>query len=221
MLKESGPADASMSGLAYEGILDLILSQQLRGGTVVQERVLAKRLRISRTPVREAINRLEGQDLVRRASPRVLIVNTITVQDVFDILSVRQLLEADAVEQTVRRKSLTDVDELIDEVQAIKRRSGVTADDHRQLDDRVHVSIARASGNETLANIVLGLRRKTAMFDMKRIPERFTHSCNEHLKILKAIAAGDAVKARREMVGHLGNVRSAILAHLDPARAGG
>lgn len=219
MLKDSH-TDASMSGLAYEGILDLILSRQLRGGTVVQERALAKQLSLSRTPVREAINRLEGQDLLRRTSPRVLMVNTITVQDVFDILAVRQLLEADAVEQTVRRNSLTEVDTLIDEVEAIKRRRNVTADDHRLLDDRVHVSIARASGNETLANIVLGLRRKTAMFDMKRIPERFTHSCDEHLLILKAIAAGNAAKARKEMFDHLGNVRSAILAHLDPARTG-
>jgi DNA-binding GntR family transcriptional regulator len=213
------PADGEASvqplaAVAYDQILDAVVAGKLPGGTVVQERLLARLLNLSRTPIREAIRRLEGEGLLTRVSPRVLMVSRVTVAEVLEILSVRRLLEVEAAGNAVGKIPSAEIDGLAARVHAILCSEAVTAEEYHRLDDDIHEGIAKASGNLTLCAIISDLRRRTAMFDMRRIPERFRPSCEEHLRILGALSRGDAEAARQEIAAHIDNVRKSILQRL-------
>ncbi len=211
-----------LAAVAYGQILDAVVAGKLPGGSIVQERLLARLLNLSRTPIREAIRRLEGEGLLTRVSPRVLMVSRVTVAEVLEILAVRRLLEVEAVGSAIGKITRAEVDGLAARVHAILRSESVSAEEYHRLDDDIHEGIAKASGNLTLCAIVSDLRRKTAMFDMRRIPERFRPSCEEHLRILDALSRGDAEAARQEIATHIDNVRQSILQRLsDGIEVGG
>src|SRR5690554_6650393 len=86
----------SLSEVAYDKLLDMLLSGELPAGTVLQERRPAAALNISRTPIRKTLNYLEGEGLVSRDVGRLMTVSRITVQNYIEILHVRKLLEAEA-----------------------------------------------------------------------------------------------------------------------------
>lgn len=210
------PEDNSprLADQAYDSLLDLVLSGGLPGGSVIQERLLARRLNLSRTPIREALMRLEGEGLLQRTAGRILVVARISTVDFMEILAVRRLLESEAIGLAVGRLSPAVVADLTQAVKELRTRADSTAEDHRRLDDRLHETIAEASGNNTLVQIIRDMRRKTAMFDRRRIPERFQASCAEHLAILDAMASNERTMARQRIVEHIDNVRSSILRHL-------
>lgn len=208
----------SLAAQAHDRLLDMILDGRLAGGTGVRERALAEALGISRTPVREALGRLESEGLLSRASPRVLVVNQITISDFMDILSARQILEAEAVALAVGRLPREAIEQLTATIKELREQDNVAPDDHRRLDDRVHETIARASGNKVIAKFLTELRRRTAVFDMKQIPARFQPSCGEHLAILEAIERGDVPAARAAMIAHIDKVRQSILQRLGESR---
>ena len=77
-----------------------------------------------------------------------------------------------------------------------------------------------AAGNAVLADTVRSLRRRTRMFNLKRLPERFVPGCHEHLAIVAALEAGDGTAAREAVATHLDNTRRSILAKLEPLSGG-
>jgi DNA-binding GntR family transcriptional regulator len=203
-----------LAGLAYDQILDAVIAGKLPGGSIIQERLLARLLNLSRTPIREAIRRLEGEGLLTRVSPRVLMVSKVTVSQVLEILAVRRLLEVEAIGGAVGKMPAGEIENLAARVRSVLASPRVTAEEYHRLDDDIHESIARAGGNLTLCAIVTDLRRKTAMFDMRRVPERFRPSCEEHLHILDALLRQDADAARAGIATHIDNVRQSILRRL-------
>ncbi|MGE3872639.1 MAG: GntR family transcriptional regulator [Parvibaculaceae bacterium] len=203
-----------LAAVAYEQILDAVIAGKMPGGTVIQERLIARHLNLSRTPVREAVSRLEGEGILKRVSPRVLMVNRVSVAEVLEIIAVRRLLEVDAVGAAVGKMPTEEIAALGARVRALLSSPNVTAKEYHGLDDEIHEGIARASGNQTLLSIIADLRRRTAMFDMRRIPERFRPSCEEHLRILDAIERQDRARAQSEIAIHLDNVRQSILRRL-------
>lgn len=211
---EGGGSAPSLSSIAYDQILDALIAGKLPGGSIIQERLLARLLSLSRTPVREAISRLEGEGLLHRVSPRVIMVNRVTVSEVLEILAVRRLLEVEAVGLAMGHMPKDEIDGLIERVEALLAKQAVTAEEYHLLDDHIHEGIARASGNQTLRSIVVDLRRKTAMFDLRRVPERFRPSCEEHLSILRAIRSGQSAAAQQATANHIDNVRQSILHRL-------
>ena len=82
------------------------------------------------------------------------------------------------------------------------------------VDDRLHDLIAVNSGNRMMATMVRDLRRKTRIFNFKRMPERFEPGCQEHLAIIDAIMRGDEVAARAAMSTHIENVKQSIIRKL-------
>ncbi|QPC95500.1 GntR family transcriptional regulator [Mesorhizobium sp. INR15] len=198
--------DQSLTETAYEAILNRILDGRLKPGARLQERPLGDELSLSRTPVREALSRLENEGLVSREQ-RVSIVRTITLQDFLEILHVRMLLETDAVGLACGNIPAEELQRLKARAKTMKGASKVAA---TEFDSDLHGTILDHSGNRTLAGIVAQLRKKTAMFNVGRIPERTGPVVDEHLAIIEALIANDAEAARKALSTHLGNVRASI-----------
>lgn len=203
----------SISLAAYEQLRGKLLSGALPGGSIIQERRLAEELGFSRTPVREALQRLEGEGLLRRQD-RFLRVAEVTLTEVMEILAVRQSLESDAIRGACGRMSATLLGSIRARIEAMADPGTVSDDIHWAVDDLVHLSIARASGNNLLLCLISDLRQKTRLFGLHRIPSRFEPGKKEHLAILDALEAADTDLAIAGMHAHIGNARQAILATL-------
>ena len=209
----SEPQDARIAINAYDRLRGMVLSGAIAGGQVIQERRLAEQLGLSRTPVREALGRLEGEGLLRRDG-RYLLCASVSVAEVMEILAVRRLLETDAARAAAIQMPIAEVEKIRDTILGLTDPAEVTDDQHWAADDLLHLSVARASGNNLLAGLIANLRQRTRMFGLRRIPGRFGSGKAEHLAILDAIAARDVEAAASRMQLHLDHAREAILGDL-------
>lgn len=201
----------SLGDQAYERLLDMILSGELTAGTILQERKLADALNISRTPTREALGRLESEGLVTRQFGRLLAVRELTVHEFIQVLNVRKLLEVEAAGLAAGNVSKERALAVCKAVKTLMNAEKPTVAQHWTVDDMVHGMVAEASGNHMLASLIRDLRRRTHMFDMRRIPTRFKASCKEHLVIIEAIRSGNAAAARKAAATHIEHVKLSII----------
>lgn len=201
---DTGP---SLSSLAYEKLLGLMLSGELPGGTPLQERRLAQRLGVSRTPMREALTRLESKGLVERKLSRYLIVRQLSMREFIEVLNVRKLLESEAAGLAAPRVPLTEIAAARKLIIDLQSATEVTVAMDWEADEAIHSLIARHSGNAILAETARELRQRTHMFETRRVPNRLHDSCAEHLALLQALEERNPQRARQLIEGHLENVK--------------
>ena len=205
-------SDAKLSTVAYGAVLDMILRGAIAPGELVTERLIATRLGMSRTPVREAVRRLEGEGTLERQRSGALVVRPYSMEEFLHALAVRRLLEGEAA-RLAAGKVPTDIVAAARERIERLRRDGLV-ESARQDDRDFHAAIAEASGNPVLATAISDLRKRTAMFRLGRLPERIDQVCDEHAAILDALAGGDGEAARAAMQSHIDNVRAHLLQRL-------
>ncbi|PZQ45875.1 MAG: GntR family transcriptional regulator [Rhodovulum sulfidophilum] len=213
------PADkvgVSLSRVAYDAVLRQILNGTLRGNDVVQEGKLAADLGLSRTPMREAIGKLEGEGFLVR-NGRTLMVQELTLADYLEIVHMRRCLESEAIAIAIESVGKPDFTEdflrgLRDEFEALPLDAGQEAYWH--IDTRLHGAILRASHSKLLYNYVLSLRQRTLLFGSDRQQARLEVGRNEHLAIIDALLARDKEAAVAAMRRHLDNIRDDALRSL-------
>ncbi|MDO4344378.1 MAG: GntR family transcriptional regulator [Eubacteriales bacterium] len=194
-----------------------ILKGELKPGERLMEIQLAQRLGVSRTPVREAIRKLELEGLVLMIPRRGAVVAEITVQDLEDVLEVRAALE----ELAARRACENITDE---ELRELKRAAN---DFKRALESRdllacvetdvaFHEIICRAAGNRRLQQMLLNLREQMYRYRMEYLKDERMHKLliEEHDTIRRALKKRDPVKAGSAMKVHIENQRVSMVQNL-------
>jgi DNA-binding GntR family transcriptional regulator len=225
--KEDEPASGlftvskNLSDTAYERLLDMLLSGDLVGGTTLQERRLAEILNISRTPVREALGRLEAEGLITRHGGRLMTVFKVSPQEFIEVFDVRKLLEVEAAGLAAEEKiDKTTVEHIRATLWTLLETESPAAAEHWAVDDLVHGAIAEAAQNNLLATMIRDLRRRTHIFNTRRIPQRLRPGTLEHLAMIDAVAVGDKTRAQHLMAEHLENAKQAVVAQLVSGRGG-
>lgn len=205
-----------LSERAHAKIIGMILSRMLEPGAILQEAKLGELLGMSRTPVREAMKRIEAEGLARKEG-RFLRVRALSEAEVAEIFTLREALESFCARHagTVARAEL---DAMTARVTALMQTADST--EQRRIDDDFHRMIARASGNATLEQSIAGLRLRTCMFDIHQVPQRFLQGCEEHLAILDALRQGDGTAAEHLMAQHIRHAGAAVIARLETLRTG-
>lgn len=200
----------------YRRLEDMIFSGQLRGGSVLNERKLAEALDVSRTPLRDALLMLESEGLLKRRSPRHLEVGKMSVAEYMQILNIRRLLEPEAARLCVGRADGKVLAGLRQRLALLLASSGADLQPGESvaIDDAVHETIADASGNPLIAQMIRDLRRRTRIFDLGRMPERALAVYQEHLDIVTAAELGDPHATADAMLRHIDNVKTAVLRHI-------
>lgn len=208
---DRGSAEVSLSDFAYGQILDLLLAGQLHAGDILQERRLAELLSISRTPVREALARLENESLVSRRHGRMLVVTDVSVESYINLLDMRRILEMETAARATGKLDQDKAQAVRAAIHELTLHDTITPAQHWAVDDLVHSSIARAAGNPLVADSIRDLRRRTHIFNTSRIPQRLFVGASEHLGLIEAVMGDDPQKSSQLMASHLDNVRDAII----------
>lgn len=206
--------EESLSQMAYNDLLDRLIKREIPVGSVLQERRLAEALAISRTPVRDALNRLESEGFITRKPGGVLVVKEFSTRELIETLHVRQVLEMEGVRLATGRIPPEELDEVEAAIRVLLGAQVRSAEDDWEVDSRFHRMIAEKSGNAVLAKHIHDLRLKTHMFNMDRVPERFEIGHREHLAIIDALRRGDRDAARAGIQTHLENVKLSIIEKL-------
>ena len=196
----------------------LILERELLGGEVVVEGRLAVRLQMSRTPLREALLRLEGEGLLERANARSYAVRRIAASNYFQCLQVRERLESQAVSLAMGLIPVAVVQSLRRTIIALDW--GQQGASHWQADDEIHGLFARYSGNAVLADTIAHLRVLCRLFEVVDPFNRIEDDRKEHLAILDAYLASDVKAAEKAVVAHLRNLARYSLARLSNGLVG-
>src|SRR5260370_18130842 len=168
----------------------MILHKAFRSGGPVAEGRLAEELNISRTPMREALLRLEGEGLLARAGTRSYSVRFVSAQEYFQEMKVRELLEAEAIGLAIGKIDKKQIQQLIKKIKAL--RSGQQEQEHWQVDDQVHTMMARASGNDVLARLIEVVRTNSRLFELSTPFNRIEENPAEHPPILQPSPPDDA-----------------------------
>ena len=175
---------------------------------------MPKNLGVSRTPLRAALNILEGEGLLERLSNRALRVVEVTVEDYLEILYLRRLLDSLAAEQAAATIPAPDLLKLKQRIQKNLARQRPSLEEHLTIDFQLHDMIAAATGNRLLRSFINDLHRRARLGKVERLPPRIEESGKEHLIIIDALLKRSGERARAAMLTHLDNVKLNLLDQL-------
>lgn len=207
----------SMADAAYASLHDMLLTHRLPLDLPISERAVAAELGISRTPLREALRRLEGEGLLERLPGGVLRARRIPVEEFLEIQQIRRLLEGEAAAMAAGRVDaalLEDMRGRIDALLASKAALPEREAARLALDIQLHRAIATAAGSANLARLIEEQRRRMMLFATPHPPERLEEACAQYRAVIEALAVGDAAAARAAMAAHVDALRAAILRRL-------
>lgn len=198
------PLDQGHGRSAYERVLAQIRSGELRPGDRLIETDLAGRLRISRTPVREAIRQLEADGLVVHV-PRVgATVRTLDYSEVMELYEMRTVLEATAARMAARAASDIEISEL-EEINADLADATGDARHAYELNRLFHETLAKAAKNRFLIESMGALQKALLILGTSTLADRTRaeEAVSEHGAVLKALRARDGAAAEAGMRAHL------------------
>ena len=198
LLKQQGTAGTTADAV-YQALRHGILQGDLAPAGRLRSDALANELQVSRTPVREALRKLEAEGLVAR-SGSALVVHALNEQDLTELFYVREALEGMAARlaaENATPSEMADIRELLDDMEAVRRRADVDA--LRRLTGEFHRLVCRASHNNRL------LQSLTALLDTVRQIRTSTlyregrpaQALQEHRDLLHAIEARDGDTAEK------------------------
>jgi DNA-binding GntR family transcriptional regulator len=194
---------------AVQGALrEAIISGTLRAGAQLSVPELARRLNVSRSPVREAVLGLVAQGLAVEQPRRGVVVATIAAEDLFAIHEMREFLEAGAARLAAQRIDKAGIARLKQILAEQKRAVGARdAEGYFRTNAELHRAIALGAGNQRLdaALLVLENQMRIALHRVAGDARHMQAGYDEHAAVVEAIAAGNADAAEQAMRRHIAN----------------
>ncbi|MEO0680132.1 MAG: GntR family transcriptional regulator [Pseudomonadota bacterium] len=206
---EAGERRESAADHAYRSLREAILSGALAEGARLTETALGERLGVSRTPVREALNRLSLEGLVTREGGRAARVASFPEDEVEQIFQIRMLLESYAARRAATHRTGEDVVELRALADAMTERTPPRTDeDFEALSDanqRFHTAVMRAAKAQRLESLLsVTVRMGLVLRTYRMYSERdLIRSAQHHQELADAIAARAPEWAASVMTSHL------------------
>lgn len=189
--------------LAYTTLREEILSGELNAGAVLAEVEQARRLGVSRTPIREALSRLAADGLATQSPGRGTVVSGVSAEDVDQLFELRLPLETQAARLAAQR---ADRDTFLTLAEKFAQaESGLDAQEHYKLaglmDEAIDGAVDNSYLTAALTTMRLHLLRARRLSQFK--PGRLADSAGEHRRICLAIASGDPELAAAAVTYHL------------------
>jgi DNA-binding GntR family transcriptional regulator len=214
-MSDPGIAASSRGDFAYSTLRAAIQEGSIQPGERLREVELAERLGVSRTPVREALKRLEAEGLVALAPRRGLVVAQLDQQQVHELYALREVLEGAAAAFAARHASEYEIEALQDLVRR-HEEAGRSTEQLVEINRHFHQTIYRAARNRYLLEALSSLQGSLALLRETTYSAagRPAAALGEHREIARAIRWRDAASAEEVARRHIRNAEQARLALL-------
>lgn len=206
----------SLADQVFEKLEDDIITGIYARGEILTELKLVEALGVSRTPVREALRRLEQERLIQETAKGSVVLG-ITPEDLLDIMDIRIRVEGLAASRAAQNRTAADVEKLQNLCDMQDYYLGkMDLDRLREVDDQFHELIYEMNPRSIFRDTLVPLHKKTLRFRRISIADeaRVAKSVEEHRAIGKAIIDGDDQLACRLMEAHITNAKTNMIARL-------
>ncbi|MEU6893094.1 GntR family transcriptional regulator [Streptomyces sp. NPDC046557] len=209
----SAPPVVTAADRVYQHVKQGVLGRRYEGGVLLTEGEVAEAVGVSRTPVREALLRLETEGLLKLYPKKGALVLPVSAQEIADVIETRLLVE----EFTVR-KAVPAPAALLERLAALigeQRRHAAEGDLVALMaaDRAFHAEIVRNAGNQILGRLYDQLRDRQLRMGVALLhahPERVERTLAEHTEILDALRAGEPETAAAAVRAHVGRVEALV-----------
>ena len=203
----------SLADQVFEKLENDIIQGVYPRGEILTELKLVDQLGVSRTPIRDALRRLEQERLIEDTGKGSRVVG-ITEEDLEDIMNIRQRIEGLAAYYAAKNmtpEGLAELTHLVD-LQDFYYDKG-DAEQLRQVDEQFHDLICYLSKRTVIMDTLIPLHRKTRRYRRISMEDwsRTVNTRKEHKAIFDAMASGDADLAEKLMAGHIENAKKHML----------
>lgn len=219
------PAKTRVNGSSE--VLHLAVAQRLRAliveggiapGQKLNERELAERLQVSRTPLREALKLLTAEGLVEHLPNRGAIALQLSADDVahaFEVMAALEGLSGELACARISDEELAELQALNFEMRAHHARRDLPA--YYRLNARIHRAINRAARNPVLSEVYdrLNARLQALRFSSNFDTDKWDAAVRDHDAMIEALLARDGQRLRRILVAHMQHKLDVVLAHLN------
>lgn len=203
----------SLADQVFERLENDIITGVYPRGEILTELKLVEQLGVSRTPIREALRRLEQERLIAESGKGSVVLG-ITVEDLMDIMEIRQRIEGLVAYYATVNMTHEGLEELreISELQDFYYNKK-DLEHLRQMDDQFHDTIYKRSGRTVLRDTLTPLHRKTQRYRRLSISDdgRLDCSIQEHKNIFNAIAKGDPQLVSELMTQHIQHAKEYMI----------
>ncbi|MFD7289726.1 GntR family transcriptional regulator [Streptomyces sp. NPDC059863] len=194
----------------YSHIKEAVLDRRFEGGTLLTEGELAEAVGVSRTPVREALLKLEVEGLIKLYPKKGALVLAVSAQEIADVVETRLLVEEFAVRKAVPASArlIARLEEVLEEQRRLAEDGDLAA--VAVADRCFHAEIVRHAGNEILSKLYDQLRDRQLRMGVAVLeahPDRIAKNITEHTEMLDAIRRGDADAAAQCVRRHVSRVK--------------
>jgi DNA-binding GntR family transcriptional regulator len=202
---------------AYELLKERIINGQFPHGIRLKESWLAQELGCTRTPIREALIRLENQGLVQTYTNRGAVVNVYSAKDILDLFELREALEVQAIRLAIRRANWEELDGVRQALQAREKVLGEGP--YAAPEEDFHHAMILYSKNSAIIEVwnTIRMRLNAARTGAAITSGRYRHSLAEHLAMLDFVEQGDSERAVAMMIDHLAKAKEHYLKWINSA----
>lgn len=207
--------------VVYETLREAIKTGGLTPGERLMEIQLAEELGVSRTPVREAIRKLELERFVVMIPRRGTYVANLSLKDINEVFEIRAALDGLAAGLAAERITEEELEQL--ERLLVEISEHIDQHDNEKIvatDEAFHDILYRASRNERLVGIIYNLREQFTRFRSVSInyPGRLQNTLEEHRQLVEAIARREPEMAQQKAREHIENAEQTLLLEMDQLR---
>ncbi|TFZ07887.1 GntR family transcriptional regulator [Ramlibacter humi] len=208
---------AALHEQVAQRLRQMLVENRIAPGAKLNERELCEQLKVSRTPLREAIKMLAAEGLVELVPNRGAIALALGKADVvntFEVMAGLEGLSGELAAQRITDAELAEIQALHFEMMAAYTRKDLSA--YYSLNARIHRAINAAAKNPVLTTTYnqVNARLQALRFRSNQDGAKWKRAVKEHEKMIEALAARDAAALRTVLVTHLHNKRDTVLEQL-------
>ncbi len=203
-----------LGNIVYDSLKESILNGYLKPGERLMESKIAEDLGVSRTPVREAIRKLEKEKYIKMVPRKGAYVEDLTKEDILEVIEIRVVLEGLAAE--LAAKNITDI--MKEKMKSNIEKFNIASSnlDRKELiilDEIFHNMIYIASGNKKLNEIVRELQDQFQRFRLSYFNEfsSYMSLTDSHNKLFNAIVSGDSDNAKIYAIKHIEDIKNNLI----------
>ena len=198
----------------FQTLKSLLVEGKIAPGSKLNERELAERLNVSRTPIREAIRRLAADGLVELIANRSAIAVQLSIDDVihtFDVIAELEGYSGELAAKNISDSTLSELEALQYEMMASYARRDLSS--YYKLNLRIHRLINQAANNPVLATLFsqVNSRIEALRFRSNQDGVKWEKAVEEHQEMLDALKARDSARMRKVMITHVTNKRDVVV----------